>query len=44
MPASAAKSKSATRYDVHPGVAMVQKWIVELKPKRAGLSKNGLRW
>jgi hypothetical protein len=32
MPASAAKSKSATRYDVHPGVAMVQKWIVELKP------------
>jgi hypothetical protein len=33
MPASAAKSKSATLYDVHPGVAMVQKWIVELKPK-----------
>jgi hypothetical protein len=32
MPASAAKSQSATRYDVHPGVAMVQKWIVELKP------------
>jgi hypothetical protein len=33
MPASAAKSKYATRYDVDPGVAMVQKWIVELKPK-----------
>jgi hypothetical protein len=33
MPAAAAKSKSATRCDVHPGVAMVQKWIAELKPK-----------
>ena len=31
MPKSAAKS--APRYDVHPGVAMVQKWIAELKPK-----------
>jgi hypothetical protein len=31
MPKSAAKS--ASRYDVHPGVAMVQKWIAELKPK-----------
>jgi hypothetical protein len=30
-------SKTATKstflYDVHPGVAMVQKWITELKPK-----------
>jgi len=26
-------AKSATLYDVHPGVAMVQKWIAELKPK-----------
>jgi hypothetical protein len=26
-------SKSSTLYDVHPGVAMVQKWITELKPK-----------
>ncbi len=30
-------AKSATQasklYDVHPGVALVQKWIVELKPK-----------
>ncbi len=33
MAASAAKSKSASLYDVHPGVAMVQKWIAELKPK-----------
>jgi len=33
MPASAAKAKSAPLYDVHPGVAMVQKWIAELKPK-----------
>lgn len=33
MPKTAtAKSTSAT-YDVHPGVAMVQKWIAELKPK-----------
>ena len=26
-------TKSASLYDVHPGVAMVQKWVVELKPK-----------
>jgi len=25
--------KSAFVYDVHPGIAMVQKWIAELKPK-----------
>ena len=25
--------KSTLKYDVHPGVAMVQKWIAELKPK-----------
>ena len=31
MPNSAAKSSSL--YDVHPGVAMVQKWIDDLKPK-----------
>ena len=31
MPRSAVKSYSL--YDVHPGVAMVQKWIAELKPK-----------
>lgn len=31
MPTSAAKVSSL--YDVHPGVAMVQKWIAELKPK-----------
>ena len=31
MPQSAARSSSL--YDVHPGVAMVQKWIAELKPK-----------
>jgi hypothetical protein len=28
-----ATAKSASRFDVHPGVAMVQKWIAELKPK-----------
>jgi hypothetical protein len=37
MPKTApAKSKSHSHdnlYDVHPGVAMVQKWIAELKPK-----------
>jgi len=32
MPKSAA-TKSACDYDVHPGVAMVQKWRAELKPK-----------
>jgi len=31
MPKSAAQS--ASLYDVHPGVAMVQKWVAELKPK-----------
>jgi len=31
MPRFAAQT--ASRYDVHPGVAMVQKWIAELKPK-----------
>ncbi len=38
MPKSTAKS--ATLYDVHPGVAMVQKWIAELKPK-TGRSLEG---
>ena len=33
MPASAAKATSASLYDVHPGVAMFQKWLAELKPK-----------
>ena len=28
-----AKAKTKTLYDVHPGVAMVQKWIAELKEK-----------
>jgi hypothetical protein len=31
MPKSA--SQTAPGYDVHPGVAMVQKWITDLKPK-----------
>jgi len=31
MPKTA--TKSTFLYDVHPGVAMVQKWITELKPK-----------
>ena len=32
MPKSTAAKQSSV-YDVHPGVAMVQKWIAELKPK-----------
>ena len=28
-----AQAKAQTMYDVHPGVAMVQKWIAELKEK-----------
>lgn len=32
MPKTAA-AKSNPTYDVHPGVAMVQKWVAELKPK-----------
>jgi hypothetical protein len=31
MPKSA--TQTCSLYDVHPGVAMVQKWIAELKPK-----------
>jgi len=31
--AKAAHAKDANPYDVHPGVAMVQKWIAELKEK-----------
>jgi hypothetical protein len=31
MPKSGAQTSSP--YDVHPGVAMVQKWVAELKPK-----------
>ena len=31
MPKTA--TKSTFLYDVHPGVAMVQKWITELKPE-----------
>jgi hypothetical protein len=29
----ASAARGETLYDVHPGVAMVQKWIAELKPK-----------
>jgi Domain of unknown function (DUF5655)/Domain of unknown function (DUF4287) len=32
MPNTAAAKPNPT-YDVHPGVAMVQKWVAELKPK-----------
>jgi len=31
MPKSA--TQTASLYDVHPGIAMVQKWIADLKPK-----------
>jgi len=31
--AKAKEAKSANLYDVHPGVAMVQKWVAELKEK-----------
>jgi hypothetical protein len=30
---SKSAAKSASLYDVHPGVAMVEKWIADLKPK-----------
>jgi hypothetical protein len=30
---STAKSVSKSIYSVHPGVAMVQKWVVELRQK-----------
>jgi hypothetical protein len=30
---SKSAAQPAFRYDVHPGVAMVQKWIADLKPK-----------
>ena len=31
--ASAKTARSASRYDVHPGVAMMEKWVAELKGK-----------
>ncbi|HXJ04979.1 MAG TPA: DUF4287 domain-containing protein [Candidatus Acidoferrum sp.] len=31
--ATAKEAKGKSLYDVHPGVAMVQKWIAELKEK-----------
>ena len=31
--AKTAAAKPNPTYDVHPGVAMVQKWVAELKPK-----------
>ena len=31
--ATAKEAKSKSLYDVHPGVAMVQKWIAEMKQK-----------
>jgi Domain of unknown function (DUF5655) len=40
-----AMAKSKTIYDVHPSVAMVQKWLAELKEKKQGVPwKIGLRW
>ena len=39
-----ASAKTQALYDVHPGVAMVQKWVAELKEKQATRSKNGSRW
>ena len=35
-----AMAKSKTIYDVHPSLAMVQKWLAELKEK-TGRSLNG---
>ena len=38
------KAKSKTIYDVHPSLAMVQKWLVELEEKRAftgGMDRAG---
>ncbi len=31
--AKAGEAISKTKYDIHPGVAIVQKWIAELKGK-----------
>ena len=51
MPPTAAQSKRRSKYSVHPGVAMTQKWIGELKQKTGRtldewmkfLKKNGPR-
>jgi hypothetical protein len=40
--AKAKEAISKTLYDVHPGVAMVEKWIAELEP--GGPRRFGLRW
>src|SRR5713101_8080384 len=37
MPRKASAKKNGSPYDVHPGVAMVQKWIAEL-PAKTGRS------
>ena len=36
-----AKAKSKTIYDVHPGVAMMEKWVAELKGKTG---RSGEEW
>ena len=33
MPKTATQPKKKSNYGVHPGVAMTQKWVAELKPK-----------
>ena len=41
MPKAATQPKKKSIYGVHPGVAMTQKWIAELKPKGRLIDTGG---
>src|SRR3989441_9961786 len=43
MPKTATKTKKKSIYGVHPGVAMTQKWIAELKQKTGRTLEEWLR-
>jgi hypothetical protein len=43
MPRTATAAKKKSIYGVHPGVAMTQKWVAELKPKSGRALEEWLR-
>ena len=44
MPRSAAATKKKSIYSVHPGIAMTQKWVAELKQKTGRSLEEWLRF
>ncbi len=44
MPRTATATKKKSIYSVHPGITMVQKWIIELKQKTGRSLDEGLRF